>query len=113
MSARKIPTRLAVVELERRDVPTFYGNQVFPLDSPWNQNISAAPLASNSQAIIDHLVARGDHVLHPDFGNPVTDGALYGIPINVVDNTVTPVNVYIPNGAGGIGFPSESDLVPV
>ena len=44
--------RLTVEELDVRLVPTFYGNQLFPLDNPWNQVISAAPVAANSGAII-------------------------------------------------------------
>src|SRR6476660_6045049 len=96
--------------LELRDVPTFYGNQVFPLDNPWNQVISAAPVAANSDAIIARIVNRHSGTapkLHADFSNPL-DGALYGIPINVVDGTVTPkVNVVVAN------YASESDVVPV
>ena len=89
MPARNLRPRLAVVELEDRLVPTFYGNQLFPLDNPWNQRISDAPVAANSAAIIGRIVARGNHGLHPDFGNPLTDGALYGIPVNVVDSSVS------------------------
>ena len=69
---------LSVLELESRDVPTFYGNQLFPLDNPWNQNISAAPVSANSAAIINAIVARHNGTaphLHADFGNPLTDGA--------------------------------------
>jgi hypothetical protein len=93
-------------------VPTFYGNQLFPLDNPWNQVISAAPVATNSDAIIARIVNRHSGTaprLHADFGNPVTDGALYGIPVTVVDGTVPKVNVVIPS----FGYPDESDLVQV
>src|SRR5437867_5663318 len=45
-------SRLSLVELEVRDVPTFYGNQLFPLDNPWNQPIADAPVSANSAAII-------------------------------------------------------------
>lgn len=34
--------------------------QIFPPDAPWNQVIEDAPLASDSQAIIDYLVANHD-----------------------------------------------------
>jgi hypothetical protein len=102
---------LALLELERRDVPTFLGNQVFPLDNPWNQVIASAPVAADSAAILGAIAARhgGPVGLHPDFGNPVTDGALYGIPINVVDGSTALTNVLVPNFA----WPDESDLVPV
>lgn len=103
---------LAVQRLETRDVPTFYGNQVFPLDNPWNQVVSAAPVAADSSAIVNQIVSRhggSAPALHPDFGNPTTDGALYGIPINVVDSSVPKVTVTIPS----FGYASESDNVQV
>jgi hypothetical protein len=93
-------------------VPTFQGNQVFPLDNPWNQVVASAPVASDSAAIINAIVARHNgsapHA-HPDWGNPLTDQALYGIPINVVDHTVPKVDVTIAPD----GWASESDLVQV
>jgi hypothetical protein len=56
--------------------------RLFPADNPWNQDISAAPLDSNSAALIASIgVDRG---LHPDFGT-VWDGAPNGIPFVVVD----------------------------
>jgi hypothetical protein len=98
--------------LENREVPTFYGNQLFPLDNPWNQNIAAAPVAANSAAIINRIIARHDGTaprIHADFGNPSTDGALYGIPINVVDGSVAKKTIFIPNA----GYADESDPVQV
>ncbi|HKB01854.1 MAG TPA: Ig-like domain-containing protein, partial [Gemmataceae bacterium] len=103
---------LSFERLDARLVPTFYGNQLFPLDNPWNQVISAAPVAANSDAIISRIVARHAGTaprVHADFGNPVTDGALYGIPVNVVDSTVPKVPVLVP----AFGYPAESDLVDV
>ena len=44
-------------ELEDRVVPTLLGQQLFPLDNPWNQNISNAPVAANSAAIESNLQA--------------------------------------------------------
>jgi len=99
----------ALVELEARDLPALWGQQVFPLDNPWNQRIADAPVAANSDAIIGRLVARGNGRLHPGFGNPVTDGALYGIPINVVDSSVPRVPILI----GPDGYENESDLVSI
>src|SRR6476619_3990825 len=103
---------LFVEHLDVRVVPTFYGNQLFPLDNPWNQNISAAPVAANSSSIISAIVTRHSGTapkLHADFGNPTTDGALYGIPVNVVDSSVPKVAVVIPS----FGYPDESDNVQV
>jgi hypothetical protein len=113
-----VRSRPALVELEGRDLLTFYGNQLFPLDNPWNQVVTGAPVAANSDAIISRIVNR--HInpttglpvppgLHPDFGNPLADLALYGIPVNVVDGSTPAVPVLIsPSGYG-----DESDLVPV
>lgn len=57
------------------------GIQFFPLDNPWNQDISGAPVDPNSAALIASIgLERG---LHPDFGT-VYDGAPNGIPFVVV-----------------------------
>lgn len=111
--AAGLHAHLALVTLEARAVPTFYGNQLFPVDNPWNQIISAAPVAANSAAIVSHIVALHNGIapsVHPDFGNPLTDGALYGIPVNVVDgSTVSAVPVAIASA----GWADESDTVPI
>ncbi len=104
--------RLAVASLERRDVPAFLGNELFPADNPWNQDISAAPVATNSAAIIGRIVSRHNGTapgLHADFGNPAVDGALYGIPVNIVDGNTPKVTVTIPS----FGYADESDIVQV
>jgi hypothetical protein len=104
-------SRLDVLELEIRVVPTLLGQQVFPADYPWNQNISNAPLVSNSAAIISHI--GGTIKIHPDWGDDsASNGSnpLYGIPFNVVHGnspSVTKVNVIIDN------YPGESDIVPI
>jgi hypothetical protein len=99
-----------LVRLETRDVPAFFGNNLFPDDSAWNQKITDAPVAENSAAIINRIVARtGTRGIKPDFGNPVTDGELYGIPITVVDASTPKVSVFIPNE----GYADESDNVMV
>ncbi len=111
---RKSPCRLGdigreVEELEDRIVPTLLGQQLFPSNYPWNQNIASAPVASNSTAIIDHIGA--SVTVHPDWGNDSpTNGTdpLYGIPVNIVHgNTAPKVNVIIDN------YNSESDVVAV
>ena len=85
------------------------GQQLYPSDYPWNQNISNAPVVTNSAAIIAHI---GNTVkIHPDWGadNP-TNGIspLYGIPYNVVHgNSTAKINVIIDN------YPGESDIQPV
>gem|GEM_PF-1300258 len=103
---------LALCELESRLVPTYFGQQIFPLDNPWNEVIANAPVAANSQSIINAIQARHGNnpvSLHPDFGNPATDGALYGIPVNVATNSTPLVSVLVPN----FGYADESDLSAV
>jgi hypothetical protein len=112
-NVRKSSTRkiLSLDELEDRITPTLLGQQIFPADYPWNQNISNAPVAANSAAVIAHI---GPSIaLHPDWGadSPANGSSpLYGIPYNVVHSNapgVTKVNVIIDN------YPGESDVVPV
>jgi hypothetical protein len=85
------------------------GNQLYPTNYPWNQNISQAPVATNSAAIIAHI--GGSTPVHPDWGaDSSTNGSspLYGIPYNVVHgNTTTKINVIVDN------YPGESDIVGV
>ena len=50
--------RWTLEELDARLVPTYLGNQVFPLDNPWNQVVAGAPVAANSAAIMSAIVAR-------------------------------------------------------
>jgi hypothetical protein len=91
-----------VVELEARQLLTTYmGNQIFPLDNPWNQKISGAPVASNSDAMINNIGTT--RRLHLDLGD------IYGIPINVVTNANpgTTTNVVID------AYPTESDIGPI
>ncbi len=102
---------LALEQLEDRVTPSLLGNQVFPADNPWNQKITNAPVAANSAAVMNNLVALyGDGRLHPDvsqdFGTPGVQ--LYGIPYNVVHGNGAPkVNFAID------AYPGESDLLPV
>ena len=63
-------------------------SNLFPADNPWNQNISQAPAATNSAAIISKI---GNGRFHPDFGQDYRSGnGLYGIPYNVVHGNSTP-----------------------
>jgi hypothetical protein len=90
-------------------MPTLLGQQLFPLDNPWNQNISNAPVAANSAAIIANIGASTR--VTPNWGADLPangDSPLYGVPFNVVHgNSTAKVNVVIDN------YPGESDIVPV
>jgi hypothetical protein len=50
-------------------------------ETAWNQDISTAPVAANSDAIIAFTNSHGATELHPDFGSP----RQYGIPYTVVN----------------------------
>src|SRR5947209_15918043 len=103
--ARRTPLHLEA--LEDRTVPTLLGNSLFPADNPWNQKISAAPVAASSAAIMNSITSSfGNGRLHPDFGQDYgTATDLYGIPYNVVHGSSTPrIHVVIDAYSG------ESDL---
>jgi hypothetical protein len=51
-----------------------------PNQAAWNQDISKAPAARNSAAIIAYINSHGGNFLHPDFGSP----RAYGFPYTVV-----------------------------
>jgi hypothetical protein len=51
-----------------------------PTEAAWNQNVSRAPVAANSTAVIAYIDAHGGGHLHPDFGSP----RAYGFPYAVV-----------------------------
>ena len=93
--------------LEDRVLPSLLGQQLFPSNNPWNQQITNAPVASNSTAIINNIVSLyGDGQLHPDFGQDTqTSNPLYGIPYNIVHgNTQQRLHVVIDD------YADESDL---
>ena len=100
---------LRVEPLEDRHLLTLLGQQLFPADNAWNQNVSSAPLAANSAAIIAHIGA--SIRVHPDWGaDDPANGTdpLYGIPVNIVHgNRTAKINVVIDN------YPDESDIAPV
>src|SRR5262245_64158292 len=68
-------------ELEPRVVPTFMGNQLFPSDNPWNQQITNAPVAANSATLVNSIGF--NRPVHADFGT-VYQGSSLRIPVNVV-----------------------------
>jgi hypothetical protein len=51
-----------------------------PNQAAWNQDISRAPVARNSGAVVAYINAHGADRLHPDFGSP----RAYGFPYAVV-----------------------------
>jgi autotransporter passenger strand-loop-strand repeat protein len=100
---------MSLETLEDRDVPTLLGQQLFPSDNPWNQNIANAPVAANSAAIIAHI-GTSTRLTPNWFADNPANGSdpLYGMPINIVHgNTTAKVNVTIDN------YPDESDIVGV
>lgn len=62
-------------------LPGARGCPVFPSDNPWNQDISALPVAPDSDTLIASIGL--DDALHADF----SDRGGYGIPFNVVRRT--------------------------
>ena len=88
---------------------TLLGTNLFPADNPWNQNISQAPVATNSAAIMSSIIATyGNGRFHPDFGQDyqTANTDLYGIPYNVIHcNTTVRVHVVID------AYPDQSDLL--
>jgi hypothetical protein len=81
------------------------GNTLFPADNPWNEKITNAPVAANSAALVASIGLTSG--LHADFGAGLYQGALIGIPFNVVSGTQPKVNVVID------AYASESDLLPI
>ncbi len=63
----------------------------FPADSAWNQDVSAAAVDTNSDAIISFI---GPSIgLHPDFGAGLYAGSSMGIPYSVVSASQSFVNI--------------------
>ena len=87
-SARRAAPRIE--ELEQRTVPTLVGNQVFPADNPWNQDVSASPVDPNSANLIASIGLGTS--LHADFGT-VWNGAPNGIPYVVVSGAQSRVPI--------------------
>ena len=77
----------------------------FPSSSPWNTDISSAPVDSNSTNIINYIGSRV--TLHPDFGSGTYANQTIGIPYQVVAGAQLKVNVKL--GA----YASESDPGPM
>jgi len=68
---------------------TLAGCPVFPADNPWNADIRALPVRSNSAAMISKIQSIGGDFLWPDFA-PNTE---YGMPFVVVPQSQPLVSV--------------------
>lgn len=77
--------------------------QVFPLDNPWNTDISSHPVHPKSDAFI--ASTGPTKRLHPDFGTGA-DGAASGIPFATVIATQALVNIFF------TAYGAESDRGP-
>ena len=81
------------------------GFRPFASDNPWNKDISASPVDSNSSAIISFI---GPTIgLHPDFGSGQYQGSNIGIPYVVVGGTQAQV------GVNFTAYGDESDPGPM
>jgi hypothetical protein len=62
---------------------------LFPPDNWWNQDISLAPVDTNSASYVAFINNGGTRTLHPDFGGEVSPGsvAIYGMPYAIVDGS--------------------------
>ncbi len=59
---------------------TAAGAPSLPTQAAWNQDISKAPRAANSAAVIAYIDSHGGGFIHPDFGSPRP----YGFPLETV-----------------------------
>ena len=100
---RALPLAAAAAALLAAAVPagagTIGGCPVFPPASAWNRDVSAAPVAPDSDRLIAAIGAGAP--VHPDF----SDAGRYGIPVNVV-------SARTPRSRVRFTYASESDRVP-
>ena len=80
---------------------------LFPADNWWNQDVSQAPVAAESAALIAFLNNGGSRRLHPDFGGIAGPNEIYGIPYVVVagDQPKRQVLFYYADESDGVGLP--------
>jgi len=89
-------------QMSTGDNASLNGYVPFPSTSPWNTDISNAPLDPNNSVITSASGFAGLH-LHHDFSS--TAGGNYGIPYVVVDSSTTPpVSISVQD------YASESDV---
>jgi hypothetical protein len=82
-----LPATTTSANLQSGNTPMVAGCQIFPADNPWNQDISALPVRSDSATFINSIGL--NKYLHPDMG----ENQLYGIPYVVVDKTQAKVPI--------------------
>jgi hypothetical protein len=85
--------------------PILAGCPVFPPDSPWNTDISSAPLAADSATLVGAQAA--GHDVHLDFGDTQSE---YGIPYALVGPAQPRVPIAF--GTDGADYGDESDHGP-
>src|SRR5262249_7716042 len=76
-----------------------------PMDNPWNERITNAPVAGNSATLVNSIGFSSR--FHPDYGNALWQGSYVGIPFNIVSGTQPRVNVVID------AYWRGNDLVPI
>ncbi len=86
-----VPAALSCSVMSPGQGASLNGFRPFPDTNAWNQDISAAPLEPNSDAIIG-FVGRSIGV-HADFGAGLYAGSSIGIPYVVVGSAQNPVNI--------------------
>jgi len=85
------------------------GSLAFPAGNAWNQDISAAPVDPNSDALIASIgLTTG---LHPDFGAGLYNGAPIGIPYVVVAGSQARVRIVF-NAYGDESDPGPYPVPP-
>src|SRR5438552_10577621 len=104
LSGIRAPVVPAIEALEDRLVPTLLGNSLFPVDNPWNEKITSAPVAANSATLVASIGLTSS--MHADFGSGTYQGGDIGIPFNVVPGTQPKITVVID------AYASESDVQP-
>ena len=85
--------------------PIVAGCPVFPADSPWNTDISNAPVAPDSATLVGAQAV--GHDVHLDFGDTQSE---YGIPYSIVPATQRLVPITY--GTDGADYGDESDHGP-
>ena len=85
--------------------PIVGGCPVLPPDSPWNTDVSSAPLAADSAALVGAQAA--GHDVHLDFGDTQSE---YGIPYALVGPKQRRVPIAF--GTDGADYGDESDHGP-
>jgi hypothetical protein len=85
--------------------PILAGCPVFPANSPWNTDVSKAPLAADSATLVGAQAA--GHDVHLDFGDTQSE---YGIPYSIVPAAQRLVPITY--GTDGADYGDESDHGP-